>query len=823
MKLKEYAEKLQPFVFHGVDCQPVTTGQSTADCPFCQSEGKFGIAVATGQFRCVRCETTGNVYTFLDQYHRLCYERTNLADYQALAQARGLSVIGLRAKGFAMSLLKHEWLIPSYNEKGKLANLYRVFEIPIEDDVPTNGHTNGHPRIRYQPSSTPTCKLQPMGTKTLTPAQKTRYGCEGPWDDVALFDYLRRHTIRAGRYIRIPEPDNLFPNGPISQESLLKAVTIPGSLLETQGCWAMPSAGNFQADWLHLFHEHDNVILADNDHPKQYPPNHPLAGQYQLHNGKLLRPGYNGELRILDLLQDSRNIKPDSTRYIVWGQGDPVPKDGERPPTYINELSTPGHDSNLADGYDVRDAIREHGTSALPFLLSRTVEWTRSSRRKSKPTSERESTGTVRPIPRSSFAEVCADFDERLHYSKPMRETFAIMLAVVISTELPEDPIWLRVIGPPGSGKTTLAECLSVAREWVKPTSILKGFHSGFIDPSDREKDCSLIPEINGKTVIMKDADTLVKSNKRDVIMSELRDIYDGATRNSYLTGRGNDYEDIRITFILCGTDVLRNLSRDTFLGERFLDAEIMDETIDHKPILARAQANAQTAFARFFSPEKPDGDLADHEVHSDDNATFLKQSTYGLIKYFKDNFKQLPCPTFTEVADKRIRAYAQFLSLMRARVERTKNELDYRPRAEVAGRLVKQFTKLAFCLALVLGKRETDQEVMDLCFKVMMDTAKGFQLDITLLLLGHPQGLSVIQLYHELQIAETSVRHWMADMQELKLIHRHVHSNNSGQRGRNIHLWHASELVRELWAACNGLDPSKPLTRKRPSRSRQS
>ena len=50
----------------------------------------MGIKTETGQFRCVRCGKTGNVYTFLHGLHELALERTQKEDYDTLAKARHL-------------------------------------------------------------------------------------------------------------------------------------------------------------------------------------------------------------------------------------------------------------------------------------------------------------------------------------------------------------------------------------------------------------------------------------------------------------------------------------------------------------------------------------------------------------------------------------------------------------------------------------------------------------------------------------------------------------------------------------------------------------
>jgi hypothetical protein len=101
----------------------------------------------------------------------------------------------------------------------------------------------------------------------------------------------------------------------------------------------------------------------------------------------------------------------------------------------------------------------------------------------------------------------------------------------------------------------------------------------------------------------MKDGDTLANSPNRDKILSELRDLYDGTSRAHYRNMKADEFEDVRLSFILCGTDELRQLNR-TFLGERFLDCEIMAKGEDTSPYVQRAATNTWASLAGFLSPK---------------------------------------------------------------------------------------------------------------------------------------------------------------------------------------------------------------------------
>jgi hypothetical protein len=375
------------------------------------------------------------------------------------------------------------------------------------------------------------------------------------------------------------------------------------------------------------------------------------------------------------------------------------------------------------------------------------------------------------------------------------------MLAVVISTELRGDQLWLRVLGPPGSGKSTLAEALAPAREYVFPVSSITGLFSGYTGGrGGRKKDASLIPKIRNKTVVVKDGDTLINAPGRDKILAEMRDIYDGTSRVHYRNRVAYDYNDVRSTFVICGTDEMRALNR-TFLGERFLDIEILGPE-DTRPILKRAFDNTLAKVTEGIGTGGPDRDAIAH-----DRAIYLARVTMGFIHHLKETLHDKTPPTCDKPTEDRITALGQFLSYMRARVNReSREELSYRPRVELATRLVSQLLKLGICLALVFDKTKLDAEVVRLIRKTVLDTAKGFHYEIAELLFRHRrEGLSFKQLSITLGLSESSVKRNCADMLELEIIQRRTRPNKSGQRGRDLHVFHLAPNIRDLWKQALG------------------
>jgi hypothetical protein len=779
-------EKLRPYEFHGITLDWKDKEWALGTCPFCLKNNHFFVKVEDGRMKCQRCMAEGNVYTFLAMLHETSFTKTTQQDYEKLAQWKGVSVESLRTFELAKSIITNEWIVPAHNTKGVLSNLYRY--VNVAGDI-------------WALRGTPTCKIHPFGLAEYRrqPAKSKLAVNEGLWDGCAMYDALTTHRDAGkGKLIKSSDPAKV--------------------LYASTAILAAPGANNFQLEWFEYLDGKEVDLLFDNDHPKLYPADHEKAGELMVVRGKHVRPGWDGMERIRSLLCKSAK-QPIRLRTLHWHT------DG-------------GHNPDLPDGWDVRDHLTTHlprdaeakGVPrgfplGLAGLLAMLKEVSFTSPTKAAAQEEPK----VKPIERTSFDELCQDYEKVYHFTQNIKDTLAIMLAAILSTEAEKtNHLWLRVIGPPGSLKSTLAEAVSAAREWVMPKSVITGFHSGFVDPSGSGETASLIPKYNNHTVVMKDADTLSNSPNRDQILRELRDLYDGTSRSEYRNKTGDDFENIRMTFILCGTDSLRALNR-TFLGERFLDCEIVsrDET-DNGLYLKRSIKNTYASLLDGFQP------IADEDKA--DAPEFIKQVTYGFIKYLKENLKTFPIPRLSSDRELHLEAMGQFVAKMRARLQKTDDPI-YKPRTEFGTRICSQLTKMGFFLALVLGHDEYDDEIVRLLLKIVNDTSMGFQYEIVSQLAsvhfadgkatnGFASlsiGLDQRELCSVIAAPETTTRRMLGDLLEFGIIKRQTEPNNSGQRGRDRHRWVLSPQMAALWANVYGLTNGLPTTAKGAKRGRRS
>lgn len=719
MNLREYHEKLRPFVFHGVDLDN-DSKQAQGTCPFCLKPQHFGVETETGRWRCVRCDKSGNIYAFL----RLLYEHaleTCSPDLLApLSEERGISVASLRKFGVT-ACPNGEYVVPAYNYKSVLSNLSKI----------VYNHKTG----KYTIMSTPGCNQWPFGHISNPPKEGPLWILEGLWDAAKQHEVLSSTCLKEGRYVLAP-----------SSRSLIQQCDILG----------LPGCKTFNRTYLPFIKDREVILITDSDHPD--------------HKRNGVVDGHDGIQKVLEVIHEE-GIYPSSLRCVSWGPD--------------------GYDPELPDGYDVRDLHNDRGPrkglAYLDSILKTTDLNPPSESYRSETTTERK---PVEIVECTSFQKLVDSYSEHLKVTQAFRDTLAICCAANLSVTVPGDQLWFRIIGPPGSGKSTLAMSFCGSETCVQ-LSKLTGFHSGYVGTaSERKKgDAALIPQLHNKMVWTKDADTILTSPQRDTILGELRDLYEGESSSSYRNRKKSSYSGHRMALTWCGTDVLRTLNR-TSLGERFLDCDIFTDK-DQTQYLQAARKYASIAAGCFLSGKQHDPRTLSES---------LKGITAGFLKFLWDRIGSYPDIIFPKESEDAIDAMGQFLSFVRATIDRQGHDMAYRPRRELGTRLVSQFTRLATCLACVLEHYTLDDTILRILRKVMCDTAKGFRMEIIQQLYTNKHGLTADTLHLRLNLPVTTIRNHLRDMLELGIIRRVEENNHSGIRGRKVHYLQLTSKVRSYY-----------------------
>jgi hypothetical protein len=185
---KRLPETLQPYAFHGVDLNWASGDkEAIGSCPFCGREDKFSVDIRTGRWQCFVCNATGNAPTFLRQLWDACDKATT--NYEELRLDRGLQYLDtLMQWEVVQSITTRNWLVPGFDAKGRLQQLYQRKQIFSKGDwywrcLPT-------PKVSQSKANKEGHRLH--GVNLYDRDKSTVYLCEGPWDGMAIWELLRQ-------------------------------------------------------------------------------------------------------------------------------------------------------------------------------------------------------------------------------------------------------------------------------------------------------------------------------------------------------------------------------------------------------------------------------------------------------------------------------------------------------------------------------------------------------------------------------------------------------------------------------------------------------
>lgn len=692
-KATDVPVKIRPLVFHGLDLDWSSGTQAVGGCPFCGKERKFFSSLETGLWDCKSCGKKGNALTFVRELWDESDRTTQ--DYSDLAADRGLLYPEtLMAWGACRSVVDGMWMLPGYDAKGKVCTLYRYTSVYEKGKwVMRLLATTDLPHGYHRP------------TEGWDAKRGSVYVAEGPWDAMVLWEVMRVGKESDGGLTLTGNPDV--------------------SLLSVCSVVAAPGANVFPKEWSPLFANKRVSLLYDSDHPRE----HPLGSK------KFTQSGYDGMRRAAELMAAAAG-PPSEIGHLKWG---------------LN-----GHDPSLKSGYDVRDALTAGRvpTDRL-FILGKLLgkilpipdEWVAG---RSKLTVKSGGTG-VEPLACTTWKECHNAWRKSMDFVEGLNHGLVAILATMTSTDSPGDQIFLRLIGPPSCGKSTLCEAVSIDRKWAFPRDDVTMLVSGFQTDAGGTENQSALLKMNHKTLIIKEANPLLKAGNKDQILAQFRSIYDRAFRKQFGNKMSVDLDDLSTTVVIAGTDALRSMDSSE-LGERFLTVEIMagvDDDLDRR-------IGTRAAFRAY---EMLRGGTANTSGHTDADMLLCKRLTAGYVSYLRENADDLLSRVEASPATlERITAYGMFVSYMRARPAPKTTTAE----REMCARLVGQFTRFAMCVAVVLNKDAVDGEVMLRLRKVVMDSAAGATLDLARVLSDprhRPLGCEVKSLALLVHHADSEIR----------------------------------------------------------------
>lgn len=388
---------------------------------------------------------------------------------------------------------------------------------------------------------------------------------------------------------------------------------------------------------------------------------------------------------------------------------------------------------------------------------------------------------------RTPFAEVLQTYDSFLEMTKDMQDALRVAFAVIISNQLDGDPLWVHIAAPPGHGKTEiLMSCAEsdqcVTRSTLTPHLLVSGF------PLPGGRDPSLIPQLLGKTFILKDFTEILETPKayKDEIYSILRGAYDGRVEKSFGNGINRDYRG-HFT-MLSGVTNRIFAEQGAALGERFL-------------IFAYGAESEEVSDKVVMSALKGQGD--ELKMRS-----ALCQAAKSFLEYriASDQVPEVP-----ESYLKKIVSLSQLVSMLRATVDRdiSRMRVLYRPNYEMGTRLAKQLKKLLLGLAMQNDPPEVRIEDYRIVMRAAVTSCIGWNLD-ALRSLAKKEGQTYFQLASSAHVPDGTMREQLEDLVLLGVLSKEYADNPAG-RGAPVATYWMTDTVKRHWKAA-GLPVKRPI-----------
>jgi len=507
------------------------------------------------------------------------------------------------------------------------------------------------------------------------------------------------------------------------------------SLYKVYDVVGAPGATTFPEEWLKLFSRRDLILLYDNDE----------AGQ-------------KGVRRLIKMMKES-TIHFNSLRVLRWANDDPN---------------------------DIRDLVTSVGyLEAFQHVAEKLVEVELEETEDDEP--------TVLPVDCRSFEELLGYYNSQLLMTDAIRDTLATMLALVLSVAANGTQLGLRVIGPPGSAKSTLAEAIGKCKALVYATSKFTGLISGF---TNIKRASQIASRMNNKNCLIKDADMMTQMPNWKQVESEIRDaLGDGVIRAEYRTGVSECiYTNFSVT--MCGTARLKQVD-DSQLGSRFVDIYILDKESNVDQIVLSALKSQFRKVQQSLSGEE----------EKDTNKgciSVIGPPTAGFLLFKKEQMERKV--EFEDISNLRllqIKSMAEIIVRTRARVARvSREELSYRPDQELATRVSEQLCRIGMMLTLIYqdaNKITLNRKVIQVLQRITRDTCSGFQFEVIELLYFLPEGMTAEQLGWKLGFGVTQARKHCEDLIELGVLQRKKTKNIYG-KGRKAHWYILADKIRETY-----------------------
>ena len=367
------------------------------------------------------------------------------------------------------------------------------------------------------------------------------------------------------------------------------------------------------------------------------------------------------------------------------------------------------------------------------------------------------------------------------------------LLATTTSQFLPADPVWPIIVAPSGGCKSEFINMLSLVawippgenqkEQFVTPISTLTAhtFISGF----KATKQASLLNKIINGIITIKDFTSLLSEHPdvRSAIMSQLREIYDGAYSKPFGNGEDVIWKG-KITVIAASTFKIHSMKQQySSMGERFI----------------------------FYNLLQPDREAAAEKTMDNQEQGIMKKNRQHLSEMYRDvqtdilNTMPKEIPNVDKNMQRDVIALAELATRARSDVQRdfkTQEITEVLP-PEMPTRFAGQLQTILQSFQIVhnyeTGEFTTTESHIKVVNKIALDSIPTMR-RITLQQLAQYESIETAGLATKISLPTNSVRRYLQDLTALEIVDR-----TSG-RGSQGDKWTIKDKYRALITRFEGI-----------------
>jgi len=481
------------------------------------------------------------------------------------------------------------------------------------------------------------------------------------------------------------------------------------------------------------------------------------------------------------------------------------------------------------EGFDMRDYVRRWSHApAMGYsrILKRTevFDWRRGVEKAGKADKAAAAAAARAALPggavgasggRQIAATVLADeigweavvraFRSHLQMTPKLETALWVACAVAAACRLRgPNPLWMFLVGPPGSGKTEILSAFDGIPEVeyvsnIGPKSLVSGFNVQGGDPS-------LLSRLAGRALVLKDFTEVRDMNANDQreVYSILRGAYDGRVDRMYGNGITRSYVGSWFSLLAGVTDAI-HLDRQTASGERFLKLHLGAAGGQHEEAIAyRAMESMFTDAGRSVELRTAVGRFLWSKMRRIDD--WVSAGTLA---------RQLPVVSRAVLGE--VFRLSRTVSLLRAEVMRdVRGEVSLsKPARENVARVSQQLLKLAVFLAYVRGGRAVGDAELEVVERVAWDSSYGWSSDLLRILRavevdaaeavrggvasqGTLVGLTSTEIARRLRVPRTAIYRRLEDAEMVGLVSRTIGEPGGG---RPSAVWRLAKRLRSVMA----------------------